>query len=196
MTPTTGGTMATATEHVVTPGEILTYSGLYVTPLDLQPEHVCIEDIAHALSNQCRYSGHTKEFYSVAQHCVLVADYLWLTGETDTVVFSGLMHDAAEAYLQDMPRPLKEDPEFGRLYRKIEAKAEAVISSVLGFTYPYPEAVKYADVVLLASERKAFMPPNGDWNLGDIDEYTVVTPWNPMLAETTFLGLFNHFTNH
>src|SRR5579885_2784587 len=81
---------------------IQTYCGVAFYPLDPRPEEILIEDIAHALSMLCRFTGHVKRFYSVAQHCVYVShrcdpkDALW-----------GLLHDAAEAYLNDISRPVK-----------------------------------------------------------------------------------------
>ena len=76
-----------------------THSGIQFWPLDPRPEDILIEDIAHALSNQCRFAGHCCFHYSVAQHSVLVSenvpaqDAMW-----------GLLHDAGEAYLVDLPR--------------------------------------------------------------------------------------------
>src|SRR5574341_694227 len=84
------------------PSYIHTHSGRWVNPLDLQPEDVCIEDICHALSNQCRWSGHTREFYSVGQHCVLASRIV-----AKPFKFDALLHDGAEGYLQDMAKPLK-----------------------------------------------------------------------------------------
>src|ERR1019366_9954250 len=85
-------------------GAIRTYSGVRFKPLDPDPA-VGISDIAHALANQCRFGGHSSAFYSVAQHSVRVSeicaaeDALW-----------GLLHDASEAYLVDVPAPLKQLP--------------------------------------------------------------------------------------
>jgi len=86
---------------------IRTYTGASVFPLDPSVEDIHIEDIAHALSNQCRFSGHTLYHYSVAQHCVYLADrILWLT-KSKKLTLAMLMHDASEAYLVDVPRPIK-----------------------------------------------------------------------------------------
>src|ERR1039457_118422 len=87
-------------------GFIGTFSGLRFWPLDPNPEKILIDDIAHALAHQCRFGGHASRFYSVAEHSVHVSrlcppeDALW-----------GLLHDASEAYLVDLPRPLKQLPE-------------------------------------------------------------------------------------
>jgi hypothetical protein len=188
----------TGTMHVAGAGEILTFSGKYVTPLNLQPSHVDIEDIAHALSNQCRYSGHVSRFYSVAQHSVHTADILAHWGHDEATQFQGLMHDAAEAYLQDMARPLKEDEEFGRAYRTAEKRAETVIAACFGYAFPFPDIVKYADLAMLALERKRLMPSNGHWKITEGLELPdlTITPWSPTTAESVFLAEFYRLTNH
>ena len=89
----------------------LTTTGRQFWPASPDPEQIQIEDIAHALSNLCRFGGHTREFYSVAQHSVLVSQNV-----PDDLRLVGLMHDATEAYCGDMIRPLKNVlPEFKEL---------------------------------------------------------------------------------
>ena len=83
--------------------EIVTYTGKIFDLLNPKPEMVCIKDIAHSLAYQCRYTGHTKFFYSVAQHCVLMAENPDLPGDP----LQKLLHDAAETYIGDMARPWK-----------------------------------------------------------------------------------------
>lgn len=166
------------------------FGGDYATPLDLQPEQINIESIAHALSNQCRYSGHTREFYSVAEHCVHCVRVL--KDESVEVRYAALLHDAAEAYLQDVARPLKEDPYFGKAYRGAEQRAEKVLSEVLGFIYPFPDAVKRADVMMLAAERRDLMHPNGKWAIlegVEVPEFSIPA-WSPRKARDRFLGTF------
>jgi len=98
-----------------------TYTGKVLRPLDPWPGDFCIEDIAWSLAHQCRYNGHTKLFYSVATHCMLVAFFL-----PPSLKLEGLLHDASEAYLTDLPSPLKQQmPE----YRKIEARVEDAIET-------------------------------------------------------------------
>lgn len=81
---------------------IQTFSGRQFFPLEPRVEDVCIEDIAHGLSNLCRYAGHCECFYSVAQHCLLVSRVV-----PREHALRGLLHDASEAYLIDVPRPIK-----------------------------------------------------------------------------------------
>lgn len=126
-----------------------TYTGLAMEPLDPKPEMIRIEDIAHHLSLQCRYAGATPFPYSVAQHSLLVAAiverHCTMTGcgEVDPSDCDGscdgrllplvaLLHDAAEAYLVDLPKPLKDHPEFGVGYKAVERRLEEVIEERFG----------------------------------------------------------------
>jgi hypothetical protein len=131
---------------------IQTYTGRQFWPLDPRPDEIFIEDIAHSLSNQCRYSGHCESFYSVAQHSVLVS---WAVPQE--YAMWGLLHDAAEAYLVDLPRPLKRFSEMGTLYRGIEAQLMLQVCSRFGLDIVEPECVKYADNVLLMTEKRDLM---------------------------------------
>lgn len=171
---------------------ILTAGGRYVNPLDLQPEDIDIEDIAHGLSRQARFSGHTKgEYaYSVAQHCALCLD---LNAGLDVVTrMTTLLHDSSEAYLQDVARPLKEDPYFGKAYRGAERRAEKVIADVFDIPFPYPPEVKRADLLMLAAERRDLMPPNGRWEIlkGVKAPDMLIVPWHPEAARRHFLKQF------
>lgn len=168
---------------------ILTASGLYVEPLNLQAEDVRLSDIAHALSNQCRFSGHTRHFYSVAEHSVRVMDSLRADGASIDVLRWGLLHDASEAYLVDLPRPLKLDPTFGAFYREAETRAQDAIAEAFGLGWPEPLAVKVMDVRLLATERRDLMPPGGDWAVLDGVKplHYRMTPWSADTARTMFL---------
>jgi hypothetical protein len=120
-------------------GSITTFSGMRFWPLIPNPADIRIEDIAHALSNQCRFAGHSREFYSVAEHSVRVSqhcrpeDALW-----------GLLHDASEAYLSDVPAPLKELPAF-EAYRAAERSLQGTIAVRFGLSTEQPRSVTEAD---------------------------------------------------
>lgn len=126
--------------------EILTYTGKTFDYLNPNKEQVCIEDIAHALSNICRFTGHTRKFYSVAQHCVL-ASYL----VPFEYALQALMHDATEAYCNDIAKPLKM---ILRDYQIIETKVEKVIFEKFGLPPALDESVKHADLRMLVTEQR------------------------------------------
>lgn len=193
------------TIYVAKSGEILTYTGRYVNPLALRVEDVDIIDIAHALSMQCRYSGHVRDFWSVAQHSVFCVYYLRARGASLEVQMQALLHDASEAYLHDMARPLKEDEVFGTAFRDAEHEIELVLAEAFDIQFPFDPKVKEADLALLALERQELMPANGHWGVLDgvvvpQDLASAFVPWLPWEAEVEFLihydRLFQPSTNH
>lgn len=131
-------------ENLFTPNCIRTNSGIYMNVFDPTPEMICIEDIAHALSNQARFGGHLKKFYSVAQHSLMCYRYSHRGYE-----FDSLMHDASEAYLLDIPSPIKAGLSN---YKEIEDKLMMAIAEKFGFNYPLSPAVKDVDAVMLQFE--------------------------------------------
>ena len=100
------------------PGPYLqTVSGRFVNPFDPDPEQIDIDDIARALANVCRFGGHTRHFYSVAQHSVIVSRLVEERGGDIEDTFAALMHDASEAYLGDMPHPIKHRSPLGAAFK-------------------------------------------------------------------------------
>lgn len=137
---------------------IQTHSGVRFSPLNPIPESILIQDIAHALSMQCRFSGHVNTFYSVAQHSVGVSyvcdaqDALW-----------GLLHDATEAFLIDVPSPLKRSGKFEE-FVKIEAVMQTAICKRFGLEDKEPASVKKADKLMVVTEARDLMHPlRADW---------------------------------
>jgi hypothetical protein len=134
---------------------ILTRSGQDFYFLDPSPEDIIIDDVAHALSLQCRFNGHCQDFYSVAEHSVWVSRYLERTYGDKELALCGLLHDAAEAYLGDVVSPLKKLlPEYVR----IESNIERCIASRFGLVYPFPKEVYEADRAALAEEFSSLAP--------------------------------------
>lgn len=153
----------TDTDPRITPGPgwIQTVTGGAFSLLDPRPEDVDIEDIAHALSNLCRFGGHTREFYSVAQHSVLVSIALErFQPENRELQLLGLLHDASEAYLIDLPRPIKRMEGF-EAYKAREHVVEWAIRERFGLSSEWPNvlAVKAADELLLRTECRDLMAP-------------------------------------
>ncbi len=133
----------------------ITASGKQVWPCDVRPEDLDIEDIAHALSMQCRFAGHTRIFYSVAEHSVLVSKHL-----PPELALVGLLHDAAESLVQDIIRPIKIQPSM-QGYRDIEQLAEHAVCVAFDLPYPFPPEIKDADLRALATERRDLIKPVG-----------------------------------
>lgn len=165
---------------------ITTHSGRRFYPLDPRVDEIDINDIAHSLSNQCRFAGHCTTFYSVAQHCVFVS----LTCHPDEAA-EGLMHDSPETYLVDIPSPLKKMPEF-EAYRKAEQKVAEVIAARFGLQPIEPPSVKIADKRMLATEaRDLTMTEGRGWSTVHEPYDFHIKPWSPEYAKTKFLARFN-----
>jgi len=134
-------------ENLYNPDHIRTFTGIYINPFTPDSDKICIEDIAHALSQIPRFGGHLPGFYSVAQHSIEVSYQV-----KDKL--TGLLHDASEAYLYDIPKPLKfRMPE----YIKAEKRLMALISDKFGFKFPLPKDVKLIDRVQLEWEWNTLM---------------------------------------
>lgn len=137
------------TENLNAVRSIRTISGQYVNVFEPNPDTLLIEDIAHALSNQCRFGGHLPRFYSVAQHSLLC--YMVAKEEEK---YDALMHDASEAYLLDFPKPIK--LEIAQ-YNDIEHNLMMVLSQKFNFNYPKSDEVERVDHYLLEWEWNSVM---------------------------------------
>jgi uncharacterized protein len=162
-----------------------TFTGRKFFPMDPRPEEINGLDIAHALSLQCRYNGHTTRFYSVAEHCVLLSyavspeNALW-----------ALLHDASEAYVGDMIRPLK-------LHMPAYVEAEDVVMGVIAYKFglagsTMPDEVKDADTRILLNEKAELMynPSGLLWTVDGMEPLpnVVVEGWSPEVAEQRYLA--------
>lgn len=166
-----------------------TATGRQFFPLDPRPEEIFIEDIAAALSKLCRFGGHSTRFYSVAEHCVLMA-----REAPPAVALDALMHDASEAYLCDVVRPIK--PSLVN-YRELEGQLEAAIAERFGLATTMPAEVKRMDNAILADERdQAMVKPPADWRLPEPPLGIKLQFWTPVKAEYEFLALFRRLGGH
>lgn len=132
-----------------------TYNGVDFWPLDPLPHEILLEDIAHALSRICRFNGHTKWHYSVAQHAVIVSLLVPAAYALDA-----LHHDDSEAYLSDLTRPVKKNiPQ----YKEIESGLEKAIAERFDLIYPWPEEVHDIDTRIVADEATALFKRVPPW---------------------------------
>jgi hypothetical protein len=167
-----------------------TCSGRRVSVLNPKPEQIFIEDIAHPIALQCRYNGHCRGFYSVAQHSVLGTREFINQDELD-LARQFLIHDATEAYVGDLIRPVKvEIPQF----QDIESRFECAINFRFGILqmHMHPR-VKEMDNIMLAWEKRDLLPNAEDWPfLPDITQYNFpeMEMWDWRKAEDEFLNLF------
>lgn len=165
---------------------ISTYTGKTVDLLEPDPDTICIEDIAHALSLICRFTGHTRKHYSVGQHSVLVAQHCGSAFQ-----FEGLMHDASEAYLNDVARPLKR---CLAEYKAIEERFERMLAIKFDLPFPLPAEVKHVDMRMLVTERRDLMrgPKWKESDIAKLEPYPeTITCWKPRKSEREFLDAFD-----
>ena len=175
---------------------IETYTGRKFYSLEPSAADVSVIDIAHALSNQCRYSGHTDSFYSTAQHCCILASYVENIMHGSALdCLQILIHDAAEAYLVDLARPIKQHmPEF----RKWDKKIQYVVRDWLGLTdIAIPAWQDDLDTRIIVDERAQIMADSdNDWGMGGVSPLGVkVEPWSAKMAEQQFLFRFEAYYN-
>lgn len=166
---------------------IQTFTGRQVWPLDPRPEDFVIKDIAHALSQICRYTGHCRKFYSVGQHSIHVMELVLIHGKK--MALTALLHDASEAYITDMARPVKHNfPE----YLAVEHRLEVEIAKAFDIYYPFPPEIKEADNVMLNTERRDLMcnPPRAWKTYGVGYRQDKVEPWTPEISEARFLEAY------
>lgn len=183
---------------------IRTYTGGKFHVFAPKPDEVSILDIAHALSQQCRFTGHTRKFYSVAQHSVLVGRAVakWSCGDFKNYELKGLLHDAAEAYLVDLPTPIKRNVTFASEWKCLDARIADAIQEAFGIPgYGVSAYIKGLDHRMLLTEQRDLM--NGadlnemnhgsfrlDWK--EPFDFTI-EPWSSEQAEEEFLKDFKKY---
>ncbi|BBB65880.1 hypothetical protein UNDYM_1627 [Undibacterium sp. YM2] len=169
---------------------ILTAGGSYFNFNEPEKSDIEIETIAHALSHICRFTGHCTRFYSVAQHCYMASFVV-----PPDLALDGLMHDAAEAYIGDVSKPLKVLlPDYAEIERQVE---NALIQhfSLKHQDHPW---IKRADLIMLATEQRDLMPDIGEnWFAGTdiVPMKDRIEPWDSKTAKLKFLQRFHNLTS-
>ncbi len=160
---------------------MMTYTGKKFHFLDPQPDEIDIVDIAHHLSLLCRFTGACKYFYSVAEHSVRVAGIV-----RQHLKLSALLHDAAEAYINDISRPVKHT-------HKLD-KTEKIVMDAIVERYkitPYAREIEKADDILVATEARDLMADPDAWFYTPEPLEGKIDPWTSPYAEEVFLRAFN-----
>jgi 5'-deoxynucleotidase YfbR-like HD superfamily hydrolase len=182
-------------------GWVQTYTGRQFWPADPRPEDVRIEDIAHSLSNQCRFGGHVKRFYSVAEHSVHVARYLEWRGLPDgtkpkLLALYGLLHDASEAYVVDVPRPVKYmlQPAYGDMEFVVLTAIHKAFGLPELWPTPFVGCIAAADEILLLTEKRDLMAAEpASWGPAlekPLELLDLKRPMSPDDAFVSFMTLF------
>jgi hypothetical protein len=160
-----------------------TYTGRRFHPADPRPEDIDIEDIAHGLSHLCRFAGQCSRFYSIAEHSVLVSFCV-----PREHAMQALLHDAAEAYLVDIPRPLKL---MLPGYVEIEDRAWAAVAQKFGVPVEMHSSVKQADNDVLLAERDALFVRPVDWSVRGTPANVEIIGLDPATAKSWFLRRYH-----
>lgn len=162
---------------------ITTYTGKKFHYLNPKTNEVDIRDIAHALALTCRFGGHCNQFYSVAEHSIRVADIV-----PENFRLHALLHDAGEAYVPDIPRPIKYDYP---VMKRLDDRISKFVLVVLGNGYCDNDYIKYADSRLLATEARDLMPNTDDWAElpPPLEGHIKPLPWQE--AEIEFLNYYD-----
>lgn len=170
---------------------IRTYTGGKVFFFEPEKSTFEIEDVAHALSLCCRFNGATNIFYSIAQHCCVICDEL-----PEHLKFTGLMHDASEFCLSDIPKPFKAAIDG---YEEAERRFEEFLSKKFGFEYPYPTIIKDFDKKMLATEMRDYMNVN-DAKLINVNylypKKKKIDAWTWERSKREFLNRYYKYRNY
>lgn len=162
---------------------ITTYTGIKFHYKSPTVDEVNILDIAHHLSLLCRFTGASNVFYSVAEHSFRVAEQL-----PEGKRLAGLLHDAPEAYLGDISRPVK----YSHKLDETERKISKVIEERFNVRIEHPD-IKHIDSVLLATEARDLGLSMVDWDKLPTPLPVKISPLNPRFAESVFLNLFWYY---
>lgn len=157
---------------------ITTFTKKYVNVFNPKPEMFCIEDIAHALSKEQRFGNQLRENYSVAQHCIICSE---MANAEDKL--TALLHDASEAYIRDLPKPIKiKVPQ----YEQIEDNLMKCLSVKFGFQYPLPQTIHDIDSFMLEKEWNSLMMEKEPFGYAVYSQHE---------SKVKFIECYNMFSN-
>lgn len=169
---------------------ILTHTGKWFDVLNPDPDLIDLRDIAAALSKLCRFGGHCKQFYSVAEHSLIASHWMHKRMNGDrTLTAWALLHDASEAYMVDIPRPVKRQLQE---YVRLEDAIQKAVAERFSLPWPMPKGVHEVDGDMLALELRSYMPAQPTEKLPPLPQAELVgglpkkTLW-PDQAEASFL---------
>lgn len=168
--------------------EIMTASGKYYNFFEPEKYKFEIEAIAHSLSQQCRWTGNCRKFFSIAQHSVLVSKHV-----PKEHALAGLLHDGIESVMGDCSTTLKS---LLPLYKELEYKAEREMFKQFNIEFPMSKEIKKIDLVLLATERRDLMPYCGHWDMleGVVPLDKILKPWSVDKSKREFMKRYNELT--
>ncbi len=161
---------------------IRTFTGKQFHLLSPKQDQIDIMDIAHSLSQLCRFTGHTRVPIYISQHCCTVCDQL-----PPHLQLVGLLHDSSESFLSDISSPAKS---LLPQYQEMEQRVEKAIAKRFGIQFPFGREVKQADMVALVSEMKWFMPRGRDWQNLPFTPLPRYEAWDSKRAQREFLRRF------
>jgi 5'-deoxynucleotidase YfbR-like HD superfamily hydrolase len=176
---------------------IITFTGRKFNLLEPRLEDINFEDIAHSQAMSCRWTGHSKHHYSIAQHVY----YCSFLGPEENALWN-LLHDGSESYIGDMNRPLKHYTDAGEAYRKVEWPIQNLVYNAAGLFAPYdvngamiePATVKIADEAMLYCEQEQLLPPVAFETSNPFGRSRaaniVIEEWSPKQAERMFMDRY------
>lgn len=153
---------------------------------DIPDNSLVLSDLATSISHLCRFNGHVRRFYSVAEHSVRVARILADRGHPTGIVRQGLIHDLHEAVCGDMPSPTKKV--LGPAWDAFERKCMIAVRRRFRVPLDTFPSVRAVDLYLLGAEHRDLRAPHpSPWTHGTGEGYPTILPWDPLTAQETFL---------
>jgi hypothetical protein len=169
-----------------------TRTGRRYHPFAMTPEMVCLDDVVHSLSHTCRFNGHSRRFYSIAQHSMMVADLVEKELQRPGLRWPALMHDAPEAYAQDMIAPIRRGmPEYNAFYQNVERQVYFALG--IHTTKEEQDLIRQADLLALAIEAEDLFSSRGEsWDLPFAFDALTSTRF-PLDTETSCVEIASKF---